>query len=70
MAINKGLKGISVKGSYPYVLQVQGNVPDKRLDESLLQPELFFSLVKGIIFNLKDRGDQICLSHHQSGGLS
>lgn len=45
----------SVKGSYPYMLQVQGNVPDKRLDESLLQPELLLSLIKGFIFNLGKR---------------
>lgn len=38
--------------SYPDMLQVQGNVPDKRLDESLLQPEPFLSLIKCFIFNL------------------
>lgn len=42
-------------GSYPYMLQVQGNVPDKRLDESLLQPELLLGLVKRFIFNLVKR---------------
>lgn len=44
-----------VMGSYPDMLQVQGNVPDKRLDESLLQPELLLSLVKCFIFNLGER---------------
>ena len=37
------------------MLQVQGNVPDKRLDESLLQPELLLGLVKRFIFNLVKR---------------
>lgn len=37
------------------MLQVQGNVPDKRLDESLLQPELLLSLIKRFIFNLGKR---------------
>lgn len=46
------------------MLQVQGNVPDKRLDESLLQPELLLSFIKCFIFNLtesqrtKTKGDQ------------
>lgn len=46
------LKVISVKDSYPYMLQVQGNVPDKRLDESLLQSELLFGVIKLFILNL------------------
>lgn len=35
---SKGLifHAMMVKCSHPYMLQVQGNVPDKRLDESLL----------------------------------
>lgn len=37
------------------MLQVQGNVPDERLNESLLQPELFLSLVKSFILDLKAR---------------
>lgn len=37
------------------MLQVQGNVPDKRLDESLLQPEPFLSLIKCFIFNLEKK---------------
>lgn len=35
------------------MLQIQGNIPDEGLDESLLQPELIFDLVKGCIFNLR-----------------
>lgn len=46
---------ILLGGSYPYMLQVQGNVPDKRLDESLLQPELLLGLVERFIFNLVKR---------------
>lgn len=38
--------------SYPDMLQVQGNVSDEGLDESLLQPEPFFSFIKRFIFNL------------------
>lgn len=38
--------------SYPDMLQVQGNISDERLDESLLQPEPFFSFIKRFIFNL------------------
>lgn len=38
---------------YPDVLQVQGNVPDERLNESLLQPEVFLSLIKSFILDLK-----------------
>lgn len=37
------------------MLQVQGNVPDERLNESLLEPELFLSLVKSFILDLKAR---------------
>lgn len=37
------------------MLQVQGNVPDKRLDEPLLQPELLLSLIEHFIFNLGKR---------------
>lgn len=37
------------------MLQVQGNVPDKRLNESLLQPEPFLSLIKSFILDLKTR---------------
>lgn len=48
-----------MKCSYPYVLQVQGNVPDERLDESLLQPELLLSLIKRFIFNLGTRQSEI-----------
>lgn len=40
---------------YPDVLQIQGNVPDKRLNESLLQPEVFLSLIKSFILDLKTR---------------
>lgn len=46
---------IEVKFSYPDVLQVQGNISDKRLDESLLKPESLFSLIKCFIFNLKKK---------------
>lgn len=54
---------IMVKCSYPDMLQVQGNVPDERLDESLLQPELLFSLIKRFIFNLgKDRRQLLVVS--------
>lgn len=38
--------------SYPDMLQVQGNISDERLDQSLLQPEPFFSFIKRFIFNL------------------
>lgn len=38
--------------SYPYVLQVQGDVPDERLDEPLLQPEPLLGFVKGFVFDL------------------
>lgn len=37
------------------MLQVQGNVPDKRLNESFLQPELFLSLIKSFVLDLKTR---------------
>lgn len=50
-----GVKVPPLNGSYPYVLQVEGNVPDKRLDESLLQPELLLSLVEGFVLNLQQR---------------
>lgn len=36
------------------MLKVQGNVPDKRLDESLLQPELLLSFIKSFILNLTE----------------
>lgn len=50
-----GSGGKAPPHTYPYVLQVEGNVPDKRLDESLLQPELLLSLVEGFVFNLRQR---------------
>lgn len=37
------------------MLQVQGYVPDKRLDESLLQPEPLLSLIERFIFDLWKR---------------
>lgn len=41
---------------YPDMLQVQGNVPDERFNESLLQPEPPFSLVERLVFNLSRDG--------------
>lgn len=38
--------------SNPYVLQVQGDVPNERLDEPLLQPEPLLGFVKGFVFDL------------------
>lgn len=40
------------------MLQVQGNVPDKRLNEPLLQPEPFLSLIKSFILDLKPQTSQ------------
>lgn len=37
------------------MLQIQGNIPNKRLNESLLQPELFLSLIKSFVLDLKTR---------------
>lgn len=37
------------------MLQVQGDVPDKGLDESLLQPEPLLRLIERFIFNLWTR---------------
>lgn len=56
---------------YPDVLQVQGNVPDKRLNESLLQPEVFLSLIKSFILDLKTTEMRVReFSWHFSGDLS
>lgn len=45
--------------SYPYVLQVQGDVPDERLDEPLLQPEPLLGFVKGFVFDLGQKTRRI-----------
>lgn len=56
---------------YPDVLQIQGNVPDKRLNESLLQPEVFLSLIKSFILDLKTTEMSVReFSWHFSGDLS
>lgn len=59
------------KASYPDVLHVQGNVPDERLYESLLQPKLFLGLIKSFILDLKHQRRSVReISHKIWAGIS
>lgn len=38
------------------MLKVKGKIPDKRFNQTLLHPEILFSLLKSLIFELPERG--------------
>lgn len=44
--------GITPRPTHSNVLQVEGKVPDKGLDQPLLHPEIFLCLFKGFILQL------------------
>jgi len=38
---------------YPYMLQIEGDVPDEGFDESLLKSKSFLCVIKSFIFDLR-----------------
>lgn len=51
------------------MLEVQRNVSDERLDESLLQPELLLCVIKGFIFYLRKKRKAIRTNTSTSTGV-